>query len=144
MMNGTEEIPSELKSNVLKFRASINYPDKWKIQSIAAYKSSKKRKLEDDNSSAPNNLSEQPNTKALPERSRSYLEGKGVLTVEQRVEIIANIRRSKSKDQIENELLIWEEKCIHVRKQIQNLNLKKNLLLWLLNKSCAIERASIC
>jgi hypothetical protein len=67
-----------------------------------------------------------------------------VLSVSQRAEIINNIRQTTTKEQIENELSIWEEKCVQIRKQIANCNAKKNMLIWLLNKSIATERESLC
>ena len=76
-----------LSSNVIKFRVSINFPAKWKLQSIAEYKLAQKRKHEqlssnsinDNCDSSTNSKSTRQDpitaapTKPQPDRSRSYL-----------------------------------------------------------------------
>ena len=84
----TEEFGSSepLSSNVIKFRVSINFPAKWKVQSIAEYKQAQKRKHEQSsiniindtcdlsiNSKSPRQDQTTAAAKPLPDRSRSYL-----------------------------------------------------------------------
>ena len=133
--NSVEPQPSKIN----KFKISINYPEPWKIRSIAKYKQSQIIKKQKNNTSSSSDINRlKVNSVGRIERSASF-DSNGI-TVDQRSALISHQRRNISKDQIKHELEVFNRNSTVIRTKIQSLNVVRNSLIWLLKKSVLVDR----
>lgn len=125
-------------SKINKFKISINYPEQWKIRSIAKYKQSQILKKQLNNSSSSDMNRFRVNSVGKIERSASF-DTNGI-TVDQRSALISHQRRNISKEQIRHELEVFNRNSLVIRNKIQSLNVVRNSLIWLLKKSVQVDR----
>lgn len=136
--NSVEPQPSKIN----KFKISINYPEPWKIKSIAKYKQYQNlKKLQSVNSSSSDMNRFKVNSVGRIERSASF-DSNGI-TVDQRSALISHQRRNISKEQIRHELEVFHRNSTVIRNKIQSLNVVRNSLIWLLKKSVLVDREII-
>lgn len=133
---------SDLKSQISSFKVSIKVPERWKIQSIAKYKSNKFLKLK------------QNNLKVQSKNSTDHLiNGNTILSTGQSsspsmitTSAVANdkvIKNNIAVEHIKKELEILNNNSIVIKNKMIALSSVRTSLLWLLKKSNALERSLI-
>lgn len=132
-------------SRTTKFRVPINFPEAWKIQSIANHKKAimvKKKQSEElkqlATSSAP--AIAPPNLA----RSASFEQRARSMSMDERSNYIEKKRNTISTDQIKRELEVLHKNSNIISGKVHSLSVVRSSLIWLMKKAILCERAEIC
>ena len=116
------------RSRTSTFRVPIRQPEKWKVESIAAFKKRQieKNRLAENGANSSRKLDQKNISESATKRSPASIQ-----------------RSAMAIEHIKRELEILHSNSMVIRNKMQALNAVRTSLLWLLKKSSALERSLI-